>query len=132
MDKEEIFFKTPAVLGKYTGLRNRAMRLIFDTQENLNDKSISQISSFHEKMCWLIILTEKIEDSELLNEIKTLPKLINEKFDKTPSQRLRDRLFIYYKQKIQVKTQTKNINDFNEWYIKTLDNIGQTFLDKLN
>lgn len=44
---------------------------------------------------------------------------------KSPSQRLRDRMAVYYKETYP------NLKSFNTWYQDTLDQIGQTYLDKL-
>jgi len=47
-----------------------------------------------------------------------------ENWEKSPSKRLHDRLFVYHKE-------LKVEKDFNEWYVNTLDKIGQQYLDKL-
>lgn len=44
---------------------------------------------------------------------------------KSPSQRLRDRMFVFYQKKHGKNT------GFNEWYADNLDAIGQKFLDKI-
>lgn len=45
---------------------------------------------------------------------------------KSPSQRLRDRLAVYYKEKYPDR------QSFNTWYADVLDQIGSTYLDKIN
>jgi hypothetical protein len=44
---------------------------------------------------------------------------------KTPSQRLRDRMFVYFKE-----SNIKNIS-FDNWYVNEVDRIGQAYLDKI-
>jgi len=118
--------KIPAILNKFQSMSNRAIRLIFDTKENLTDEEISKITSLHEKFLWLACFHEKAQENEILETIKTLPPLIKEKWDKSPSQRLRDRMFVYYQNKYN-KTE-----GFNDFYEKSLNEIGQNYLNKLN
>jgi Mg2+ and Co2+ transporter CorA len=121
----ENILKTPATLSKFQSMSNRSIRLIFDTQENLTDEQISKITLLHEKFIWLTCFYEQATNSEILKEIKNLPPLIKEDFDKSPSQRLRDRLYVYYKIKF------KGEDNFNSFYEKTLDTIGNAYLDKI-
>jgi len=44
---------------------------------------------------------------------------------KSPSKRLKDRMFIYYNKKYKDK------KGFNNWYIGTLDEIGEKYLEKI-
>lgn len=45
---------------------------------------------------------------------------------KSPSQRLRDRMAVYYNKKFP------NSKSFNTWYADQLDSIGEKYLDKIN
>ena len=51
---------------------------------------------------------------------------IDRDLTKTPSQRLRSRLFVYYKET------KKTEKGFNSWYADALDQIGNSYLEKLN
>jgi hypothetical protein len=80
---------------------------------------------------------EKVEVMELQNlnldatfkpvdfETKDVKEIKGEFDQKTPSQRLRSRMFVFYKES------GKNLDDFNGWYIKQMDKIGQQYLDKI-
>lgn len=46
---------------------------------------------------------------------------------KTPARRLRDRMFIFYREVKRGKPE-----DFNNWYESELERIGQAFLDKVH
>jgi len=119
-------FKIPATLTKYQGMRNRSLRLVFDTQESLTDEQIAKTTLLLEKFLWLCCFHEETKESEMLELVKDLPQLEVDKDQKTPSQRLRDRMYVYYK---QTHSDTSN---FNSWYIDALDKIGQNYLDKVN
>lgn len=80
---------------------------------------------------------EKVAFMELQNvQLEALFKPTDEKTDlkevkgelddKTPSQRLRARMFVYYKEN------NEDVSDFNSWYTKQMDKIGQQYLDKLD
>ena len=122
----EELLKIPTTLTKFQSMSNRSIRLIFDSQENLTDQEISKISQLHEKFLWLACFHEKAKYSDILEEIKNLPPLKKEKWEKSPSKRLKDRMFIYYKKKY------KKTDGFNEFYEQSLEKIGQSYLDKLN
>lgn len=47
-------------------------------------------------------------------------------YNKSPSQRLRDRMAVYYKKMYPEK------KSFNTWYADSLDEIGSKYLDKIN
>jgi hypothetical protein len=80
---------------------------------------------------------EKVEFMELQNlNLEALFKPIDEKTDikeikgelddKTPSQRLRARMFVYYKSK------NEDTSDFNNWYSKQIDKVGRQYLDNID
>ena len=105
-------------------MANRSLRLQIDTQENLSDEEVMKIMSKFDQLgyfCFLVGETE-IKAEDLIN----LPKIEVEKGEKTPSQRLRNRLFVWYK-----KTHT-NKDDFNAWYTDYLEKLGDKFLEKIN
>lgn len=54
-----------------------------------------------------------------------LDEPVVEKDEKSPSKRLKDRMYVYYNWK-------NNTDDgFNAWYINSMDNIGKTYLKKV-
>jgi hypothetical protein len=118
----------PAIISKVQTMANRALRLQIDTQEGINDEEIAKIVSNHEKYGYFCFLEEQHGDikPEYLVDLPKLPPTDDQK--KTPQQMLRDRMFVYFKEKHGEK---KAKDEFNDWYIKTLDKIGQQYLDKL-
>jgi len=96
-------------------------KIVFGTQELTNEQG-QAVLKLNRKQGWLLFKETPIEESDLVNIPDITPEF---KEDKSPSQRLRSRMFVYYKE-------TKNTEEgFNEWYIKTLDKIGKTYLDKI-
>ena len=53
-------------------------------------------------------------------------KIDKEVGEKSPSKRLRDRMWVYYNQRFP------DLNDFEGWYRNQLEKIGQNYLDKLD
>jgi hypothetical protein len=121
----EELLKIPCTLTKYQGMRNRSIRLIFDSQENLTDEQVAKMTLLHEKFLWLCCFSEEATESDMLLAVKDLPKLEIDKEEKSPSKRLRDRMFIHY------QSHNGKSEGFNEWYSSVLDKIGQDFLDKV-
>lgn len=110
---------------KYESKRNRSVRLIFDSQENLTDEQISRISQYHEKFLWLVLLHEEAKYDDYLEEINKLPQLKKEKFEKSPSKRLYDVMFVLYMQT------HKNSDGFSAWRESKMESIINAFKEKL-
>lgn len=98
---------------------DRTLSLKVDTQE-LSSKDTAQIFSMFQKQVWI-----GIAETEISKEQLNVPEVVNEMDKKSPSQRLRDRMYVYFKEK-------KIEGIFDEWYIKSLDKMGQNYLDKLS
>lgn len=73
------------------------------------------------KEAWAVLATQELSE----RDIPSAP-VDTELQTKTPSQRLRSRLFVYHQQVLH-----GNPGDFDAWYGKTLDAIGQRYLDKI-
>jgi len=114
----------PATITKVTTMSNRAIKLTVDSQEDLSDEEIAKVIAFYDQFGWFLFAREEreIKPEDLVN----LPKVKREHDEKTPTQRLRSRLFVFYK---DTHTDTTG---FNSWFEKILDQIGQKYLDKLN
>jgi hypothetical protein len=119
-----MIFQIPATISKTTTMANRALRLQVDTQENISSEAMSRLMDNYEKLGWFTFSVQEIKPEELLN----LPEIKVEKNEKTPGQILRNRLFVYWKEK-----NPKSEEDvFRTWYEKVLDAFGKSYLDKLN
>jgi hypothetical protein len=100
---------------------NNDMTLTFkvETQE-LSPTETSQIFSLFQKQIWIALCETEITHQDL-----NIPEKVDPLDEKSPSQRLRDRLFVFWKER-------KVSNDFDSWYKSQLEKIGQSYLDKLN
>lgn len=88
--------QVPAVISKASTMANRVLRLQIDTQENLTDEQISKLISKIDKYGWFVFLEdEAIDESDIIN-LPELPKREEDK--KSPSQRLYNSLYIFWKQ----------------------------------
>jgi len=119
----DTLLQLPSTISKIITMGNHALRLQVDTQENIDNKVMAKILSLYNKLGYFCFLVgdKKIQAEQLVD----LPELKTED-EKTPSQRLRNRMFVYYK---ETHTDTSK---FNIWYEQTIDKIGQKYLDKLD
>lgn len=114
-------FQTPAIVQSIRTLVDGGCKLDIVTRELLPNE-MTELFSLKNCEGWLLFKSDPIN----LNEIKEIPEEPLEKFQKkSPSQRLHDRLFVYYKATHQ---DTKKFNDF---YINVLESLGQQYLDKI-
>jgi len=112
-------FQVPATITKISTMKDRCLRLQVDTQE-LGEES-DGVFKLYDQLGWFIFSPAEINEEDLVD----LPDIKPEFEEKTPSKRLRDRLFVYY------KDTHINIDDFDEWYKKEMNRIGQHYLDKI-
>lgn len=117
-----MILQTPAVISKITTMANRSLRFQVDSQEGLTDEQMGKFTALHEKFGHFVFSPDTQVKEEDLLELPPLPK--DDSDTKSPSQRLRARMFVYYKE-------THTEDKFNEWYSDTLNRLGQQYLDKL-
>lgn len=115
----------PATISKINTMAKSSLRLQVDTQEALTPEQMQIIMANYDKYGWFCFMVDKnIEEKEVL-ELPALPKK-DEAEKKSPSQRFHDRLFVYY------KSSHTDTTKFRNFYEKTLDKLGQMYLDKVN
>jgi len=80
----------------FRGMSNRAIRLIFDSQENQTDEVLGKIASLTDKFGWLCFLPgqENITPEQVMN----LPALTEEDAGRSPAQRMRGVLYRLWEQ----------------------------------
>jgi hypothetical protein len=114
-------FQVPSSIQSVRTLVDGGNKLDIITRE-LNPEEMTELFKLKGKEGWFLFKENIINN----DDIAELPDVRIEKSDKTPSQRLRDRMFVYYN-----KTHSDREN-FNNWYIEQLEKIGLSYLDKLN
>lgn len=108
-----------AQIDKITAKNDRTLSVTIGTQE-MNSLDSSNLFGLFEKQIWVAFAETAITKEDL-----NIPEIQVEKGRKTPSQRLRDRMFVYYKET------RKDGKGFDQWYETTLDEYGQKYLSKL-
>ncbi len=112
-------FQVPSTITKITTMADKSLRLQVDTQE-LSQADKAMVFGLHDVLGVFVFSEADITEADLID----LPEVIVEKNEKTPSQRLRDRLYVVYKQTI-------NKSDFDGWYKREMNKIGEHYLNKL-
>lgn len=108
-----------AQIEKLTANSDKTVSLKIGSQE-LPASDVGLLVEMFEKQIWIALAETAIKESDL-----NAPEIVESLDTKTPSQRQRDRLFVYWKEK-------KIEGDFESWYRVQLDKHGQKYLDALN
>lgn len=125
MTEKKELLQIPSILSNYKSMANGVLRMTFDTQENIQPEIKAKILSGHEKFGYLSFLVgEKKLSVEDVKDLPELPK--DEPEQKSPSQRLRSRMFVYYMDSHTDKSK------FNQWYIEQIEKLGQQYLNKID
>ena len=108
-------FKLPAYFIGFSSRADGSAGLRFETQE-VSGEQFAEFKRHHNGFGWLIWSEKENED---------IPDEAIEEEGISPSERLRKRMFVYFKEK-------KLEGDFNAWRTQQLEKIGANYLDKLN
>lgn len=101
-------------------LKDRTLLIKLETQELPSDET-ARIFDLMQTQLWVALAEVELKESDL-----EIPEgAVEFKGDKTPSQRLRSRLYVYYKH-----THGNDVG-FMSWYEKVLDEFGNKYLEKL-
>jgi hypothetical protein len=106
--------KLPAYFTGFSSKSDGSASLRFNTQE-LTSEDFAELKKEHNSFGWLVFAAQEQE----------LPTERIEEDGPTASERLRKRMFVYWKAKV-------NEGDFDTWRKQQLEMIGQKFLDRLN
>jgi hypothetical protein len=112
-----VILKTPAILTSYTPKVDGSMKLSFATQE-LTDLQKMDVLTYYQKFGWLLF-----KENEMMDEDVPEDDAVRE--GKTPQQRLRSVLYIYWKEK-EIK------ESFNGWYERQIEKYIDSVKDKLD
>jgi len=109
-----------ALIDGVNSKKDKTISIKLGTQE-LSPEHMAKIFEHQGHQIWVAMAEHELKDTDL-----EVPEVVEDLEKKTPSQRLRDRMAVYYKE-------TKgNFEGFNEWYKTAIDKIGQGYLNKLN
>jgi len=108
--EEKIVLKVPSHIGKIETMEDKGLKLSVYTQE-LDPTDEANLFRLKQKLGWFIFSEAKIEPEDLVD----LPEIKGEfKSDKTPSQRLRAVLYVFWQQ----SGSKGNYDDFYKDYIE--------------
>lgn len=114
-------FQVPSIIQSVRTLVDGGCKLDVITRE-LSPDEMAILFQLKGNEGWLLFKSDEIKEKDLEN----IPDEPLEKFEKkSPSQRFYDRLYVYYK---ATHDDTKK---FRDWYINTLETLGQHYLDKI-
>ena len=112
-------FQLPATIDGVRTLKDGGLRMTVDTNE-LSTEEMAEVFTLKEKFVWLAIAETDIKEDEL-----NVPEVMTEfKNEKTPSQRLRNVIYVYWEQNKPTKT-------FDEFYRQKMEQIISFIKDKL-
>lgn len=100
-----------AILDKITTLKDKSVKIVFDTQE-LNPATAGQLFTLLNSLASLYISPAEITGSEM----KQVDLIEPDMPGKTPSQRMRDVLFVSYKQ------DNEGFREFDSFYKSRMEN----------
>jgi len=94
MKNDKMLFQVPGMLSGIKTL-SHFWRFTFDTQENITSDAIARFNDLLEKPAWITVSAHVIQPPDIVDlpPVKTV-----EHEEKTPSQRLRNTLYVLYKQ----------------------------------
>lgn len=98
---------------------DRTLSLKVETQE-LSSEDTAKIFALFQKQVWCAFAETAVTKEQL-----NIPEVVEEMETKTPSQRLRDRMFVYHKEQ-GIKTK------FDPWYKNQMDLLGEKYLSRLS
>lgn len=121
----ETLLQVPGSIEKVETRRNRALKLTFLTQEEIQPDVRSKIMMMVEKLGWLSFLptTDRMIDPL---DIAGLPDIRPEDGQKTPAQRLRAVLHVLWEQD---KSENKGTSE--DFYRNTMEKIVEHYKSKL-
>jgi len=116
-------FQVPASVSKITTLRgDKTIRLQVDTSRELTADEVSLLWSLYEREGWFLFKETEINKEDTLSVPDTSPEF---KSDKTPSQRLRNVIYVFWD-----KNGAKG--NFDDFYKKQIEKIITRIKDELD
>ena len=116
-------FQVPSTVTKIMTMGDRSLRLQVDVDRELSPEENAKVFSLYNHAGYFIFKDAEIQQEDLID----LPEeKLEFKNQKSSSEILRNRLYVYYKE--------KNGTDegFEDWRKKEMSKIGQHYLNKIN
>jgi hypothetical protein len=119
--KKDSLFQIPAQITKLETQSDGGIRVVIDTQELSDPEELKQLFMLRKSIGWFSFKSNKITQGEIPDE----DAMVEEGETKSPSERLRNTLFVYWKENKGGK------GDFNAFYKETMEKYIQNVKEKL-
>ena len=119
--EEKQILKVPSTITKITTMSDKTLRLQVDTQELMTEDEAIVMALRDKLGIFAFVESEMSKD-----DLKDLPEVKLEAKEKSPSERLRARMYVYFTEHLR-----KDNQYFNNWYSSELNRIGERYLEKL-
>ena len=116
-----MIFQVPSTINKIITMSDGGLRLYVDTQEISTDEK-ALVFSLHKKLGWFVYKEAEIVEQDIIDIPDEMQEFKNEK---SSSEILRNRLYVYY-----TKTFGKK-EGFETWRRNEMDKIGIHYLNKI-
>ncbi|MDI6788417.1 MAG: hypothetical protein QME51_08610 [Planctomycetota bacterium] len=113
-------FQVPSTVSRITTMADNTVRLIIDCQEIPPDQE-SKIFALRNKLGWFIFSEQPVKEEY----VKDLPEIAVDKNEKTPGQRLRAVLYLYW-------NQHKSTHSFDDFYRLHMEKFIDSVKEKLD
>jgi len=118
-------FQVQATVTKVTTMGDHSLRLQVDVDKELPPEQNTMIFGLYNTPGWFLFKEAEIEEADVLDIPEEKVEFKNQK---SSSEILRNRLYVYYKEKYgELKAKT----EFEDWRKKEMDRIGQHYLNKI-
>lgn len=130
MPDKEYVLQIPGELMKMSSKINGSWVLTFSTQENIQPEHIARFAEMQHQPSWITVVAspEGLErptiESKHILDLPSLPKPKENK--KSQSQKLRDKLFVYY-----TKVDSSKESDFEDFYNHWMGKIQSWILQQI-
>ena len=115
-------FQVESYINKITTMGNHSLRLQVDLEKELSPEDNAAVFALYNKIGWFVFKEAEIKEEDLVD----IPdEALEFKDQKSSSLILRNRLYVYYKDK-----HSKD-EGFEDWRKKEMLRIGQHYLDKM-
>jgi hypothetical protein len=119
--KQKLTIQIPSYIHKIETTADKGLKLTIYTQE-LSSETKKDLFELLDQLGWMVFATSRIEPEDLVH----LPPIKKEfKDKKTPSERLRSVLYVYW-------TQNGAKGDFDEFYKNYVEKIIDNIKEKIN
>lgn len=117
----------PATIQKVETMA-RCARIIVDTQETLTPAQLAELFALHEKVGYFFLFEDP---SRMQVDASKLPAIQLEEGEKSPSQRLRATMYVFWDQNVRGRKADAYSTDFELFYKREMEKIIDQVKERL-